>query len=253
MSPSYYETPTGRRLAYVHTPHSSDGAGLPTVVFLGGFKSDMEGTKATHLEQLCADQGQEFLRFDYSGHGQSDGAFVDGTIGAWKQDAIDIMDHVLKGRRAIVIGSSMGGWIALRLLSEGREDIKGVIGIAAAPDFTKDIENKMSEAEKEMMNRIGRLEVPNDYSDEPYIFTQALLKDGAHQSVLDQEHVISVPLVLIQGKLDVDVPWEKALKIEEKFQGPDTKIIFIEDGDHSLSRPQDLSILSQEVKRLSEL
>ncbi len=253
MSPSYYETPTGRRLAYVHTPHSSDGAGFPTVVFLGGFKSDMEGTKATHLEQLCADQGQEFLRFDYSGHGQSDGAFVDGTIGAWKQDAIDIMDHVLKGRRAIVIGSSMGGWIALRLLSEGREDIKGVIGIAAAPDFTKDIENKMSEAEKEMMNRLGRLEVPNDYSDEPYIFTQALLKDGAHQSVLDQEHAISVPLVLIQGKLDADVPWEKALKIEEKFQGPDTKIIFIEDGDHSLSRPQDLNILSQELKKLSEI
>ena len=253
MSPSYYETPTGRRLAYVHTPQTAEGDHLPAVIFLGGFKSDMEGTKATYLEKLCADRGQEFLRFDYSGHGQSDGAFVDGTIGAWKQDAIDIIDYVLEGRSTIIVGSSMGGWLALRLLLEGREDIKGVIGIAAAPDFTKDIENKMNAEDKAMMDKLGRLEVPNDYSDEPYIFTQALLEDGAQQSVLEQDHAISVPLVLIQGKLDADVAWEKALKIENKFQGSDTKIIFIDDGDHSLSRPQDLSILSQEVKRLSEL
>lgn len=253
MSLSYYESSRGIKLAYIHKSPTKAGENIPAVMFLGGFKSDMEGTKARYLEEQCTNRGQEFLRFDYSGHGQSGGAFVDGTIGAWLQDAVEVMDHVLDGRDVILVGSSMGGWIALRMLLAGAKAIKGVIGIAAAPDFTKDVERAMGQTEHEMMVRLDRLEVPNDYSDEPYIFTRALLEEGAQQCVLGQEYSIQVPLILIQGKQDADVQWEKAVAIKQAFNGPQTNIIFIEDGDHSLSRESDLAIIGREVQALSVL
>ncbi len=251
MTISYCDASGGVKLAYIHTPSSNSGKDLPAVVFLGGFKSDMHGSKATYLEEQCKKRGQEYLRFDYSGHGKSGGEFVKGTIGSWKQDAIDVIEHVLKDRDLILVGSSMGGWIALRLLIERPDHIKGVIGIAAAPDFTKDIENMMSKEECKMMERLGRLEIPNDYSDEPYIFTKELLEDGRDQSLLYDSYDIDVPLILIQGKLDKDVPWEKAVIIKDKFVGSDTEIIFIDDGDHSLSREQDLKIINDQVKKVS--
>jgi len=253
MAISYYNSPSGTKLAYVHTLPLKEGERLPAVVFLGGFKSDMAGTKAIYLEEHCKGRGQEFLRFDYSGHGKSSGDFSKGTIGSWKQDAMDIISHVLKDRDIILVGSSMGGWIALRLLIENPSHICAVVGIAAAPDFTKDIENMMSKEDHEMMERLGRLEIPNDYSDEPYIFTRKLLEDGREQSLLDERHNIGAPLVLIQGKLDRDVPWKKAIIIKEYFIGSDTEIIFIEDGDHRLSREEDLKVIDAQVRKLSGL
>ncbi|PCJ03285.1 MAG: alpha/beta hydrolase [Alphaproteobacteria bacterium] len=220
-------------------------------MFLGGFKSDMAGTKALYLEEKCSARGQEFVRFDYTGHGVSDGAFVDGTISAWRQDALDILDHVVTGRDVVLVGSSMGGWIALRILLERPDRVKGLVGIAAAPDFTKDVEEQMSAADRQMMADLGRLEIPNDYSDEPYIFTKALLEDGQEQSLLHKTYRISCSLTLIQGKLDADVPWEKACRIKECFQGPNTDIIFIEDGDHRLSRDDDLAVIDRHVMKLS--
>ena len=253
MSVSYFSENRELRLAYVRVAPSAQGRALPAVLFLGGFKSDMMGTKAIYLEEQCAARGQEFVRFDYTGHGLSDGAFVDGTIGSWKKDAQDILDHVVKAREVILVGSSMGGWIALRLLIEYSARVTGVVGIAAAPDFTKDVEVRMGQAERDMVEEIGRLEVANDYSDEPYIFTKALLEDGRMQSVLHEQYSISCPLTLIQGKLDADVPWEKALKIQKCFQGPNTHIEFVEDGDHRLSREQDLALINTHIIKLSDI
>ena len=190
MSVSYFSENRDIRLAYVRTAPSGEGCSLPAVMFLGGFKSDMMGTKAIYLEEQCAARGQEFIRFDYTGHGLSGGEFVDGTIGSWKRDAQDILDHVVTAREVVLVGSSMGGWVSLRLVIENPARVKGVIGIAAAPDFTKDIEARMGQAERDMVQDIGRLEVPNDYSDEPYIFTQDLLEDGRVQSVLHEVYNI---------------------------------------------------------------
>lgn len=247
LSVSFFSENRALRLAYVRVAPSRDGRALPAVLFLGGFKSDMMGTKAIYLEEQCTARGQEFVRFDYTGHGLSDGAFVDGTIGSWKRDAQDILDHVVMAREVILVGSSMGGWIALRLLIEHSARVKGVVGIAAAPDFTKDIEARMGQGDRDMVEKTGRLEVPNDYSDDPYIFTKNLLDDGREQSVLHNEYIISCPLIIIQGKLDADVPWEKALEIKTCFKGPATDVRLIDDGDHRLSRDIDLKIINDVV------
>ncbi len=233
-------------LAYVHIKASGDGAKLPAVMFLGGFKSDMNGTKAIYLEEQCKARGQEFVRFDYSGHGLSGGEFTDGTIGSWKNDALEIMDNIIT-RDVILVGSSMGGWISLLLLSERGERIKGMVGIAAAPDFTRDIEARMNDEQRAMVEKIGRLEIPNDYSDAPYIFTKALLEDGAKHSVLDKNHDVNIPIILIQGKMDADVPWKKTLKIQKCFKNSNIEIVFVDDGDHRLSRPQDLKLIYSSI------
>ena len=250
MTISYYSDDRDTRLAYVRLEATAEGDSLPAVMFLGGFKSDMAGTKAVFLEEQCRARGQEFVRFDYSGHGESDGAFADGTIGSWAQDALDVLDNIVK-RDVVLVGSSMGGWISLLLLKERPERIKGVVGIAAAPDFTKDIEEKMTDSDWDMVHKIGRLEVPNDYSVEPYIFTKDLLDDGKENSLLDKTHNIEAPLILLQGKLDDDVEWEKANRIVKSFPGPETQAIFIDDGDHRLSRDQDLKLIDQQVCRIS--
>ncbi len=250
MTISYFTSSSGLNLAYVHIRATQEGQHLPAVMFLGGFKSDMEGTKALYLEDKCRIRGQEFVRFDYSGHGESDGAFVDGTIGSWMRDAQAILDNLVE-RDCILVGSSMGGWISLLLLLECPERIKGVIGIAAAPDFTRDVENQMSKDQREMMETLGRLEIENDYSNEPYIFTKALIEDGRKNSLLTDTYRIDVPIVLIQGKQDEDVSWEKANKIKECFKGPSTEVIFIDDGDHRLSREEDLVLIDRQVLKLS--
>ena len=240
----------GNQLAYVHYPARTE-VDLPAVMFLGGFKSDMEGTKALYLEAQCRNRGQEFVRFDYSGHGQSDGAFVDGTIGSWSSDAKAILDTVVQSESVILVGSSMGGWIALLLALSCTEKLAGVVGIAAAPDFTRDIKSQMGQAEREMVDQIGRLEIPNDYSDEPYIFTRALLEDGEQCSLLDQVFDITLPIILVQGRDDPDVHWSKAEQIVQAFPHAKTEILFIEDGDHRLSREQDLELIGDSVLRLS--
>ncbi len=249
MSISYINKTNGNKLAYIHIKPSGNGKKLPAVIFLGGFKSDMAGTKAVFLEQQCITRGQEFIRFDYSGHGQSEGEFINGTIGSWKNDALSIIDNITK-RDIILVGSSMGGWISLLLLLEREKRIKAMIGIASAPDFTKDIEQRMNDNDLAMIEKLGRLEIPNEYSDEPYIFTKELLKDGAQQSILDRNHKTTTPIILIQGKQDPDVPWEKALKIKNCFLHSNVKIIFIDDGDHRLSRKQDLNLINAEIIKI---
>ncbi|MAE50694.1 MAG: alpha/beta hydrolase [Micavibrio sp.] len=237
-------------IAYHYSAPVGEGKDLPHVFFLGGFKSDMNGTKATYLEAQCKARGQGFLRFDYTGHGQSGGDFVDGTIGSWKGDALDIFDHIAADK-VILVGSSMGGWISLLVAREREKFLHGIIGIAAAPDFTIDMWfNRLNESQRQEIEEKGRAELPNDY-DEPYILTKALFEDGKQHLLLDAEQDIDVPMVLIQGMADPDVPWEVTARIEKAFPKSEVDIVLIEDGDHRLSRPEDLALLDKEVTNLS--
>ncbi|HBR68397.1 MAG TPA: alpha/beta hydrolase [Rhodospirillaceae bacterium] len=248
--PSYLMRKNRPGLAYIHSPATPDGANAPLVMFLGGFMSDMHGTKATFLETQCRARGQEFLRFDYSGHGLSDGKFVDGTIGLWKDDALAVFDHVIKNP-AVLVGSSMGGWIALHLALSRPERVKAIVGIAAAPDFTQGMyEEYLTDAQKREITERGFTEMPSDYG-APYIITRALIEDGERQLLLDRDHDLALPIRLLQGKEDVQVPWQTALIIKERFKAADVEITLIEDGDHSLSRPEDLALIDQQVQALS--
>ncbi|MCD8570385.1 MAG: alpha/beta hydrolase [Alphaproteobacteria bacterium] len=239
-------------LAYYYTPPSGKGNSLPLVMFLGGFMSDMAGTKALYLEEQCRARGQAYLRFDYSGHGLSEGAFEDGTISSWKRDALHMFDHI-NPDKAVLVGSSMGGWISLLMLLERSEKIAGVVGVAAAPDFTSDhYPSKLTEDQLEVFKRDGRIAVATPYGPDPYVFTMALYDDAVQNYLLDRTGMIESPVTLIQGMKDPDVPWEITAKIQQALKGAPVDVVLIDDGDHRLSRPEDLTIIDREVCNLSK-
>ena len=236
----------GVNLAY----HAIDGAN-PAIMFLGGFMSDMTGTKATALETHCRDHKRAFVKFDYRGHGSSDGRFQDGTIGLWLEDSLSIIDEVMGGP-LILVGSSMGGWLALLAALARPDRVKGVIGLAAAPDFTNDIWNELSEAQKREMKTRGFIEQPSDYSDEPYIITRDLIEDGASHCLLNAPMSLRCPVRLIQGMQDTDVSWTTALRIVERLESDDVTVTLVKSGDHRLSEPADLERLMETVETLCE-
>lgn len=241
-------------LAYVYTPPKGWGEDLPIVMFCGGYRSDMQGSKATHFEEVCRVRNQGYLRFDYSGHGRSSGKFTDGTIGSWFEDTLDIFDAVIGDKDCIIVGSSMGGWIGLLLAHSRPSQVKAYIGIAAAPDFTEEMyHSRLDDAQRAMIETTGRLEAPNDYSDEPYIFTKALFDDGRQQLVLDGSRPVCCPMRLFHGMEDKDVSADTPHKIKAVYQGDDFDAVFIEDGGHSLSRPQDLVLIGGVIVELSNL
>ncbi|MFC3712457.1 alpha/beta fold hydrolase [Sphingoaurantiacus capsulatus] len=235
------------RLAYRH--RAGEG---PTVVFLSGYMSDMSGTKAEALDAWAAAAGRAFLRLDYSGCGASEGAFEDGTIGRWRDDARAVIDAVAPGP-LVLVGSSMGGWIALLLAAAMPERVAALVGVAAAPDFVDwGLWADLSEAERETLMRDGRLEQPSDYGDQPYVYTRALVEDGRANRLLDGPVAYSGPVRLLQGQQDPDVPWRLALDIADKLNSSDVQVILLKDGDHRLSRPQDLSLLTATLDDLPE-
>jgi pimeloyl-ACP methyl ester carboxylesterase len=248
-TPQILKRPGKPDLAYHYSPGAN--AKLPLVMFLGGFKSDMGGTKAVFLEAQCRARGQAYLRFDYSGHGESGGNFEGGTIGLWTEDALDLFDFIGPAK-AILVGSSMGGWISFLLMRRRAEKIAGMVGIAAAPDFTGDhYPDKLTSAQMQILMRDGRLEVPTPYGPDPYVFTRALYEDALQHYILDRVSTIESPVTLIQGMADPDVPWEITAKIQASLKGAPVDVILIEDGDHRLSRPEDLAIIDREVQSLS--
>jgi pimeloyl-ACP methyl ester carboxylesterase len=221
----------------------------PTVVFLPGFRSDMTGEKATMLAAFCAGRGQAMLRFDYSGHGASGGAFEDGTVGAWAADAVSAIDE-LTTRKLILVGSSMGGWIALLTALLRPDRIAALVGVAAAPDFTQRLMwDSMAPPERETLQRDGVLYVPSRYG-EPTPVTRALIEDGARHLVLTGRIPLRCPVRLLHGQADPDVPWELALEIVRQVETPDARVTLIKDGDHRLSRPADMELLRETVAGL---
>ena len=237
-------------LAFIYSPAHKESVNLPLVVFLGGFRSDMEGTKATFLEKQCKDRGQAFLRFDYRGHGKSEGEFEKACISDWLQDASDIIDHCANGQSFILIGSSMGGWISLLIAECRPKNVQAVIGLAAAPNFTQWMQQGMSEDQIQEIEEKGFFELPNDYDDEPYIITKILLEDGANCLMIGRDIDIECPVRLIQGKQDVDVPWDVANQIKRDITSDDVEVIFIEEADHRLSTSDQLNIIDRTLKEL---
>ena len=227
----------GVALAWVRTP----GRG-PCTVFLPGYRSDMEGAKALEAEAFCAAHGLACLRLDYSGHGASGGAFTDGTISRWTADALHLLDHLTEGP-LVLVGSSMGGWIALLLALARPDRVQALVGIAAAPDFTEDLMwDAMAPGERAALGRDGVLPVPSAYG-EPTPVTLALIEDGRRHLLLRAPLPLRCPVRLLHGMRDPDVPWETALRLAGRLDGDDVQAVLVKDGDHRLSRPSDLILL----------
>jgi pimeloyl-ACP methyl ester carboxylesterase len=234
-------TPQGRRIAY----HRSSGAG-PGIVFLGGFRSDMTGTKALHLEHWAQSRGHAYLRFDYSGHGQSGGIFEDGSIGDWATDARAVLQALTEGPQ-ILVGSSMGGWIALLLARVMPDRVAGLVGIAAAPDFTETIWHELPDAIRQDLLRNSQVAQPSDYSDAPYIITRRLIEDGRRQQVLTAPLHLPFPVRLLQGTADTDVPPEVAQRLFDHVTGDDIRLTLVKGADHRFSTPACLAMVTGAV------
>lgn len=244
MQPKRFTTPEGRSLAYHLTP----GKG-PTIVFLGGLRSDMAGTKALALEEWAQANGRAFLRFDYSGHGESSGSFEEGCIGDWHQDtcaALSLIDGPL-----VLVGSSMGGWQALLAARSQPERIAGLVTIAAAPDFTDDLLARWSNEQKAELEAKGHVAEPSDYGD-PMIFTRRLVEDSANHRILTQPLHLPCPTRFLQGTADVDVPEAKAHAILAHATGPDLRLTLVKDADHRFSDPACLSLIISAVQEVSQ-
>ena len=238
----FLTTAQGRKLAY----HKTEGVG-PTVVFLGGLKSDMEGTKAIHLEAWCRARRQSFLRFDYSGHGESSERFEDGCIGDWHEDTLAAVDALTEGP-LVIVGSSMGGWQALLLAKARAERIKGMVTIAAAPDFTEDgYWANFTDAQKETLETVGQVELPSDYM-EPYIITKRMIEDGREQLVLRDTLPLPFPVRFLQGTEDAAVTRETALRLLDHAEGDDLRLTLIKGADHRFSDEACLALIEQAVE-----
>jgi pimeloyl-ACP methyl ester carboxylesterase len=241
QEPSYFETPQGRRLAY----HATAGTG-PWVVFLGGLKSDMEGTKALHLEAWAKASGRAFLRFDYSGHGLSSGTFEEGCIGDWAEDAYEILCALTQGP-IVLVGSSMGGWQALLLARRLGARIAGMVTIAAAPDFTEDgYWASFSQAQKAKLDRDGFVEIPSDYM-EPYVISKRMIEDGRKHLVLRSPLVLDFPVRCLQGTADTAVSTQTAVRLLEHATCPDLRLLLVKDADHRFSDGPCLGLIEDAV------
>ncbi|WP_406855651.1 alpha/beta hydrolase [Alsobacter sp. KACC 23698] len=231
-----------RRIAY----RRRDGVG-PTVVWLGGFRSDMASTKAETLDRWAAAAGRSFLRFDYSGHGLSDGRFEDATISRWLEESVAVI-RALAGPAPVLTGSSMGGWLALLAAQSLREEglgLSGLVLIAPAVDFTEALMwDRFPDAVKRQIVETGVWLRHSDYSPEPYPITRALIEDGRRRLMLDGPPIVTgCPVHILQGMQDPDVPWRHAMRLVEHLPGDDVVTTLIKDGDHRLSRPEDLARL----------
>ena len=228
----------------------------PGIVWLGGFRSDMLGTKAETLSDWAGRNGRAFLRHDYSGHGESGGAFTDGTISRWLAESLAVFRSFTCGRQ-ILVGSSMGAWIALRMIQELRksgegERIAGLVLLAPAPDFTVELmEPQLSQAQRRDLEVKGFFEEHSDYSPEPNVYTRALFEDGRKNRVMTGPIDTHCPIHILQGLADPDVPHSHALKLVSCLPADDVTLSLIPDGDHRLSRPQDLDMLLRAVEAVS--
>jgi len=240
---SHHET-RDRRLAY----RLRQGRG-PAVVFLPGYASDMDGGKATALDAWAAEQGRAMLRFDYAGCGVSGGEFEEQSLADWRDDALAMIDSVAPNGPVILVGSSMGGWLMLLCALARPERVAGLVGIAAAPDFT---EWGYSDEQKAEIAANGRLEEPNPYGDAPTVTTRAFWETGQALRLLEGPIAIDCPVRLLHGQSDADVPWTISTDIAARLRSADVQTILVKDGDHRLSRESDIKLMIATISRLLE-
>lgn len=239
--PALFTRPDGLRLAYRQRPGSG-----PAIVFLPGYMSDMDGGKATALDAWAAREGRAMLRLDYAGCGSSEGRFVDGTLASWRDDVLLLLDALMQGP-VIIVGSSMGGWLALLVALARPDRVKALVGIAAAPDFTH---WGFTDADKALLQTEGRIEEPTPYDDQPYVTTLGFWQSGQALLLLEDEIGIDCPVRLLHGQEDSDVPWQVSTQMAGRLRSSDVQTLLIKDGDHRLSRDGDIALLIHTVATL---
>ncbi|WP_299359474.1 alpha/beta fold hydrolase [uncultured Paracoccus sp.] len=236
-----YLTAQGRRLAFDLVP-----GGAPGIVFLHGFRSDRQGTKVLALESWCRDQRRGMLRFDLSGHGGSEGRLESFGIGDWLEDATEIIDALAPGRQ-VLVGSSLGGWLAL-LLARARPDrVAGLVTIAAAPDFTTRMQAEFSDADHADLSGQGFVTRPTVYEEGDYVFSRRLFDQGAQHRVFGVPLDLPMPVRLLQGTADTDVPVDEALRLLDHASGPDIRLTLVKDADHRFSAPAQLELIRASI------
>jgi pimeloyl-ACP methyl ester carboxylesterase len=235
----------GATIAYVASAGKSPG-----VVFLGGFMSDMTGTKAVRLEAFCRARGQAFLRFDYFAHGASSGRFAEATVGRWRDDAVCVIDRLTEGPQ-ILVGSSLGGWLMLLAALARPERVAALVGIAAAPDATEDLMwQRLTAAQRETMRRDGVLTIPSAYDPKGYALSRGLIEEGRQHLVMRAKLPIAAPVRLLHGMQDPDVPWQTSLRLARNLASGDVTVLLVPDGDHRLSTESDLARLTATIAAL---
>lgn len=233
------ETPQQRRIAW----QGAEIDGQPTIVFFPGHGSDMEGTKALATATWADHNGFGMIRFDYSGHGLSSGEFLNGTIGSWKDDCLAVIDQLTR-QPLIIVGSSLGGWLMMLVARERRQRIIGLIGIAAAPDFTEDlIWAELTEDQRRTMQQDGRIALPNPYAPEDVIYPYSLITEGRHHLILDSCISVDGPVRLLHGMQDEEVPPAVAERLAAAIDAPDLEVIFEEQAGHRFSEPDQIDLL----------
>ena len=237
----------GSRLAFSQLDGSEPG-----VVFFGGLRSDMTGKKALYVEDMCRRLGRSCMRFDYTGHGRSDGHFEEGTVTRWLSDARRILSDCAKPGPKLFVGSSLGGWIALLLAMEMPERCAGIVGISAAIDFTRHVHDSIfGDAQRDEMARTGRVLVPDCHGGEPFAISRDLIDDGDRHLLLNRDVVpIGCPVRLIHARQDRDVPWDVGLKLADRLESEDVVVTVVKDGEHQLDRESDLRVLESTLAAL---
>jgi pimeloyl-ACP methyl ester carboxylesterase len=242
---AFLTRPDKPALAYKYRPGRT-----PTLLFLPGYMSDMEGGKAIALDAWAGRTGHAMLRLDYSGCGASEGRFVDGTLDMWLADTLDAIDAFAPDGPIVIVGSSMGGWVALHTALRLRDRVRAIVGIAAAPDFT---DWGFTDEQVGLLEAQGRIVEPGDYADQPLITTLGFWRSGQAMLLLDRGIALDCPVRLLQGQLDISVPVSVALRLSRALRSADVQTILVKDGDHRLSRDQDIDLLIRTVAPLMEL
>lgn len=242
IPPAFLRREHAPDLAYRHRPGKA-----PTILFLPGYMSDMQGGKAQALDRWAGEHGRAMLRIDYRGNGESGGAFEDGTLATWRDDVLDAVDRLIDGP-LLLVGSSMGGWLALLVALARPERVAGVIGIAAAPDFT---DWGFTDADKAILMTEGRIVEPSAYGGD-YVTTRGFWESGQALRLLIGPIAIDCPVRLLHGQEDADVPWQTALRLAERLRSADVQTLLVKDGDHRLSRDADIALLIRTTAALLE-
>lgn len=244
---SYLTCPDGTKRAYARYQTKSDRPGL---VFLAGHGSDMLGAKAQALHQWTEEENIPFLRFDYFGHGLSDGSFLDGNISKWVDDCVFTIDQLTSGPQ-ILVGSSLGGWLMIRTAQERPDRIAGLVGIAAAPDFTETlIWNALSDEQKILMQEAGQITLPNPYAPEDVVYPYHLITDGRRNLVLDKPIKLDVPIALLHGMADEEVPWQTTIDISDRWQQGEVHIILNKQAGHRYSEVEQIAQIISTTREL---